>query len=229
MFSYHVKQIQLLAPFVSQIFLEPVNDVLSYEAGQYVHVIHADKAISPLSIACTPNKKNSLEFHLFHPLQNRKAQELMKMANTEKMWVLAGPFGKCTVDRLDKGRPIIFLGRGTGFAPIKAVIESLIGADVSLHLYWSVTQEEDFYLLDNIEKWRREIPHFKFTPIVAKEVSEADHTNMLLLPEIVLQDYTDFTNTIVYASGPRVLIYAAYYALQKQGLKQVNFYSDVFG
>ena len=214
-------------------FLRSVSQpVFSYAAGQYVEVVHKDRCVSPLSIACAPTALANLEFHLFHPVENHKAQDLLRIAQAEKTWSLRGPYGSCTVNRLHPQKPIIFLARGTGFAPIKAVIEALFispGRCPAIHLYWSVSRREDFYLTDLLEKWKTEFPNFIFTPVLTREFSPKAPAGSPLLHDIVLRDYLDLSAYQVYASGPRPLVNAAFYAFQKHGLQQTFFYSDVFG
>src|SRR5207245_279754 len=100
---------------------------------------HPDQNVSPLSIACAPNKDALLEFHLFHPAENTKAQDLMRMATQEKLWLIGGPFGRCKVSSLRRDIPTIFIASGTGLASIKAVVEELLRSHdyPPICLYWS--------------------------------------------------------------------------------------------
>lgn len=226
--DYEVQSIHSLAPLVSQIFLRPRSSVLYYEAGQYIEVVHQDQSTSPLSIACMPNKNAELEFHLFHPPENHQALDLLRMAKEEKRWTILGPSGHCGVDRLHLDKPIIFIARGTGFAPIKAVIEALLNASfkLSIELYWSVAKQSHFYLLDEIAKWQTTYANFNFIPVLTKE--KVDESS-LSVEQLVLHNHPDLSSHQVYAAASRAFIYSLFYSLQKHGLQQEFFYSDVFG
>ncbi len=97
-FSCPVAQIHHLNDYVSQIFLQAINPAeFSYEAGQYVNILHPNHVISPLSIACAPHEKQMLEFHLFHPPENHQAQDLLHLAHQKQGWQISGPYGSYKV------------------------------------------------------------------------------------------------------------------------------------
>jgi CDP-4-dehydro-6-deoxyglucose reductase len=224
MFSYEVISIKPLAASVQQIFLRPFHlPVLAYSAGQYVHIIHQDQMQSPLSIANAANVEGLLEFHLFHAANRIKAHDLIKMAEQEKVWHFNGPHGVCTVEHLDLHKPIIFLARGTGFAPIKAVIEALQKKKhyPPLYFYWSVKTEADLYLQDLLTTWSHHLTHFTYRPIFTNNEDPA-------LPlTSISQEHPDLSHYQIYASGPKPLMESAWHTFQKQGLPSNSFFSDV--
>lgn len=226
-YLYRVKHIQPLVGQTSQIFLKAINDSgLDFAAGQYVNILHQDQSVSPLSIACAPNNKNELEFHLFHPLQHQPAQDLLRMAVQEKAWTIMGPFGNCTDHSLSKENPVIFIARGTGFAPVKAIIEALSQSTHPLmHFYWSVPDRGNFYLENLLAEWTANIAGFKFTPIFAdKDAASPDS----LCEKILLDHQKDISSCQIYVSGSLPFVQAVYWALQPFGLQREFFYSDVF-
>lgn len=206
-FCYQVVSTKTLLENVSEIRLQPTDKTLIYEAGQYVNVLHHDGNVSPLSIACAPNHDGILEFHLYHPHENLFAQDLLQMANEAKRWKLQGPFGECKASRLKLNMPIIFLAYGTGFAPVKAVIESL-PLHMSVYLYW----DKDIYLSAQINDWRQQLPHFSFSAGTY---------------ESVLRDHPDLSEYQVYATGSRAYVHAALSSFQQHRLKRENFFSDM--
>ncbi len=222
-YRYRVSAIHELTQYISEIVLQPVMQSLSYNAGQYVHVIQNEYS-SPLSIACAPNKDKTLEFHLYHSPDNYNANELLRVAKEHKEWKLRGPFGHCTSDKLQINSPIIFLAHNTGFAPIKAVIEALkqSTAKQSIHLYWSVPRHQHFYLQSLLTKWQEE-SDFKFT-LVIRNTSLQDYKT---LHELAVMDYPKLSCAQVYASGPKPFVYAAFDCFSQYGLPRFAFYSDM--
>lgn len=230
-YSYEIDSIETLAGSISKLILRPSKlDRISYVAGQYIKVMH-NKMVSPLSIANAPNEQGTLEFHLFHPAHNLQAQDLLKSAQHHQEWQLTGPFGRCTVTRLHPERPIIFLARGTGFAPIKAVIEALTKERhyPPLHLYWRMAHESDFYMESLLKNWQDHLSRFRYTFVVFKEENPKERTKFDLLQKTVLRDYPNLQDAQVYASGPASLIYSAVSEFEEHGLPREFFYSDVFG
>ncbi|VVC75059.1 CDP-6-deoxy-L-threo-D-glycero-4-hexulose-3-dehydrase reductase [Aquicella siphonis] len=225
-YFYEVIRIQTLVGEVSQIFLEPGSHLaLSYEAGQYVNVLHRDQSASPLSIACAPFSSRVLEFHLFHPPENHQARDLLQMGKKEKSWRLTGPFGDCTVGRLHPRKPLFFIARGTGFASVKAVIEALSQAQrrPPMHLYWSMPLRSEFYLENLLEQWAEEIDGFGCTLISRDHrAGKADS-----LCETLIHDWGDLSDCQIYASGSPSFVNAAFSILRDYGLQRSFFYSDV--
>lgn len=224
-FIYPVTRIHTLTDSVSQIFLQTApQPSLSYEAGQYVEIIHQNQAISPLSIACAPNPQGIFEFHLFHSPDNAKAVDLLRTAKQEKAWHVRGPLGSCTVKHLQADKPILFLARGTGFAPVKAVIEALMQSPTppSMHFYWSVQKPADIYLQTLLQQWQHPPQRFTFTPVYTAETTSDWPV------KVMLKDHADFSQYQVYASGPRPLMQGAFTAFEERGLQRAHFHSDVF-
>ncbi len=225
-FSFHVTAINKLTDQISQILLKPTSfPSLSYQAGQYVNVLHQDQAVSPLSIACAPNPESTLEFHLFHPPKNLLAQDLMRIAQQEKIWRLTGPYGRCTIERIHTDKPIIFLARGTGFAPVKAVIEALMKVPLypPMTLYWSAAQSSYLYLTDLLEKWKTVVPDFAYFP-VCLDAHAATPAGLL---ETVLKNHPDIAKYQIYASGSQAFVYNLFAELHYHGVEMEYFYSDV--
>lgn len=218
-------QIHNLIGEVSQILLVPADDsILHYASGQYVNVMHSDQSISSLSIACAPNVKHELEFHLFHPPQNLPARDLMRMARQEGIWNIAGPYGDCTDTRLDKNKPIIFIARGTGFASIKAVIEALSReTHPPIYFYWSMPDQSDFYLETLLESWKKNISGFHYSLISADKNPASPQS----LCELLISNHKQFSSCQIYSSGSPQFVKAVYLALQPHGLEDKLFYSDM--
>lgn len=210
MFLYRIIQMYSVAPFISQVELEPMTDALHYEAGQYIQVIHEDGEVSPLSIACAPNAANKLEFQLYHPPENLKAQDLLTMAKEQGIWLLEGPFGTCTSSRL-QNKPIVFFAYGTGFAPIKAVIEELLknGHSEAIDLYWYTPH---FYLLNLIKEWVEENKQVRFFPLLTPQADVFKGNSV---------------SSQAYVAGPSSLVRELYQNWLALGFQKEFFFSDL--
>ena len=229
-FMYQVVECQLLSDSVSRVVLQASHAPhLVYQAGQYIKVLHRDDSVSPLSISCSPVKPGQIELHLSHSLNNEQAQDILKMIGEEARLTLSGPFGSCTLSRFSLTQPIIFLAAGTGFAPVKSLVEALMKLEncPAMHLYWGGTVESELYMLELPQKWVSTIPNFSYTPVLKN--SEKTWTGKTgLLQEAVLQDYPELSGFQVYVSGPEKLVYSAFDKFQLNGLSKERFYSDMF-
>lgn len=226
---YTVEHYRLLTAHVAQVFLSSVTP-LHYTAGQYLKIIHPDDSASPFSIANAPLDSALIELHLLFLKENSRALEIQRRLQEEKQLRVRGPYGQCTVNILAPQCPLIFLARGTGFAPIKAIIEALQQQSnyPPMHLYWSVPGWRDLYLQELVAHWVKTLPGFQFTAILTREFLPSPEVKFGPLPPIVLKDYPDLSAHQVYASGPQEMVYAALADFQRHGLRKERFYSDVF-
>jgi CDP-4-dehydro-6-deoxyglucose reductase, E3 len=214
---------QRLTRHISRLVLQPASlRSLSYQAGQYITVIHKDNSESPMSIASAPAESGIIELHVSHPPKNNRAHDILRMVDQDGQLELRGPFGGCTIERVRVDLPLIFFVRGTGFAPVKAILEAMTGIqrDQPMHLYWAAAQE-DFYLLENIKHWGKAFSDFRFTQLPSRSAEQHK------LQHAVMSDYPDLSGYQVYASGPVEMVRLALPAFLQHGLQREHFYSDV--
>lgn len=217
---------------MAQFFLAPQSDCfLSYEAGQYIKMVHPDGSTSPFSIANAPQASGLLELHLLFLKENRKAWDIYHQLRDKKVVVLRGPYGRCTADCLNEKKPTIFISRSTGFSPVKAVIEEWIKKPLypAMHFYWSVPGWRDLYLAELIQSWIQDVRNFHFTAVLTREILPPDaKVKYGPVPQFVLKDHPDLSSYQVYMSGPEKMVYSALRIFQNNGLPSQFFYSDVF-
>jgi CDP-4-dehydro-6-deoxyglucose reductase len=131
--------------------------------------------------------------------------------------------------REDSMRPIIMMAGGTGFAPLKGIIEHTfhIGSKRPIHLFWGARASRDIYLSDLPAKWAREHDNFQFTPVLSEP--ESDWTGRTgWVHEAVLEDYANMSMFELYMSGPPPMVFAGKHAFTAAGLLPDHMYSDVF-
>lgn len=216
---YQVMHHEYLAKNISRVLLKsPTRAFISYQAGQYIHVVHHDQVESPMSIACAPLDFSMIELHLYHPPENRQALDMLRMVIEEKCLALRGPYGRCTASVIRLDRPVIFLANGTGFAPIKAVMEELLRLKKlpSLHLYWCADSQAELYLRELVVSWETTSEVFRFTAVEPQTMVAA-----------VLEDYPDLSRCQVYAVETPDVVSSALDLFMRQGLDEKYFYSDV--
>lgn len=215
LFDYEWVRQESLSRFITKIYLRPLlSSHLSYEAGQYIKVLHRDETVSPLSIASPPNSSGTIELHLSHPPENNTAADILEMLASDQQLTFRGAYGTCTVSKLDLSRPIIFVMRETGFAPVKAIVEQLIldNKSVAMHFYWS----GENYLASLIESWMQQNKQIEYTPLTTYSISEK-----------ILEDYPDLTHHQVYAVDAGNVVHEVLFNLMEHGLAKEDFYSDV--
>ena len=222
-----IKVMKLLCHDVMSMTLELApGQKLDYLPGQYLDVVIADNRFRSFSIANAAG--TDLEFHVRKVEDGAFSNRVFNELKVGDILRLYGPLGTFFL-RQENANPIIMLAGGTGFAPIKALLEQLQRIDNQrpVTLYWGVRTVEDIYMKFWLEAFSQNNLWFDFTVVL----SEPDDTwggRKGFVHQAVMDDHNDLSNFEVYASGPPQMITAATETFTKKGLNPDNFYFDSF-
>jgi CDP-4-dehydro-6-deoxyglucose reductase, E3 len=216
---------------VMAIYLKlPSHEKLHFMAGQYIEFITKDGLRRAFSLANPPHQDEFLELHIRHVDGGKFTDYVFNQMPEKTILRIEGPLGSFFY-REGSQKPIIFLAAGTGFAPIKGIIEHLIfkGIDLPMTLYWGVKSLEDFYLLNLPKAWANMHPNFKFIPVLSEPKSTDGWTGRTgNVHQALLEDMSDFSKVDVYACGAPAMVQAAFNSLHERGLPPEAFFSDAF-
>ncbi len=221
-----------LAPDVVRLLLTPVpgQPRLRWLPGQYVDVLLDDGKRRAFSLARAPHLGPELEVHVRHVAGGGFTSRVFHELEVGDTLRIEGPLGTF-VPREDAERPMILLAGGTGFAPIKALVEHFLhlGSRRPMHVYWGARSAADLYLRELPERWAGEAARLDFTPVVS-DPREAAHAGLRagLVHEAVLEDWPDLSGMDVYMCGPPALIDAGRRSFAEAGLPEDRLYFDSF-
>jgi CDP-4-dehydro-6-deoxyglucose reductase, E3 len=209
----------------------PANDVFQYRAGQYVEFILRDGSRRSYSMANAPGKENLLELHIRHMPGGKFTDHVFGAMKEKDILRMEGPFGSFFL-REDSDKPIILLASGTGFAPIKALLEYMQTQDIQrpAHVYWGARRPTDLYMQDWLVTHMQRSDRLQYTPVVSDACEEdtwAGRTGFV--HHAVMQDYPDLRGFQVYACGAPAMVDSArrdFVALA--GLAADEFFADAF-
>ncbi|QTN28032.1 CDP-6-deoxy-delta-3,4-glucoseen reductase [Rhodoferax sp. AJA081-3] len=189
----------------------PANDSFAYRAGQYVEFILRDGARRSYSMASAPNLGPSMELHIRHMPGGKFTDHVFGAMKEKEILRVEGPFGSFFL-REDSSKPIILLASGTGFAPIKALIEHMqhLGTERSVTLYWGGRRPADLYMQDWITAQLQTMPHLRYVPVVS-DATPQDHWQGRsgFVHRAVMEDFPDLSGHQVYACGAPIVIESA--------------------
>jgi CDP-4-dehydro-6-deoxyglucose reductase len=217
-----------LAPDVMRLILvPPAGDRLRRLAGQYLDVRLAHGRRRAFSIANAPHTGRQIELHVRHVAGGDFTHRVFTTLAVGAVLHVEGPLGTF-VPREDSERPMLFVAGGTGFAPIKALIEHFLhlGTRRPMRLYWGARAPEELYLRALPEQWATDAPGFSFVPVISG--ASAGALRHGLVHEAVLEDHPDLSAFDVYMSGPPALIDAGRRAFVQAGLPEERLYFDSF-
>jgi CDP-4-dehydro-6-deoxyglucose reductase, E3 len=220
---------QQLSHDVIKLLLEPVgNSRLQFIAGQYIDIILADGQRRSFSIASSPHGDELIELHIRHIEDGEFSALLYSQLKVKDVLRVEGPFGQFYLHSADI--PLIFMAGGTGFAPIKSIIECALqdGIEQVMYLYWGVRTRQDLYLDDLPQQWSRKAG-FHYVPVLSDTpVADQWRGRQGMVHEVIAKDFSDLANYALYAAGPPAMIKAGWEALSKNGLRKDRYYSDAF-
>ncbi len=226
-----VERRELLAPDVMRLYLKPPSsERLQFLAGQYVDILLADGRRRGFSLANAPHADEALELHVRHVPGGFFTDYVFNKMKDKALLRFQGPLGTFFL-REESSRPIVLMGGGTGFAPLKGMLEHAfhIGLDRSLHLYWGARARIDLYLDELPRQWEKERANFRYTPVLSEPRPEDDWTGRTgWVHEAVAADYPDLSGYEVYMSGPPPMIDAAKSTFAARGLPEDQLFYDSF-
>ena len=212
----------------------PANQSLQYKAGQYVEFILRDGARRSYSMANAPHELGSppaIELHIRHMPGGKFTDHVFLAMKEKDILRMEGPFGSFFL-REDSDKPLILLASGTGFAPIKALLQHLqhIGSTRQAVLYWGGRHKTDLYHDDWCRHAVASMPQLRYVPVLS-EASAADAWNgrQGFVHRAVMEDFADLSGHQVYACGAPVMVDAARRDFtQQRGLPADEFFADSF-
>jgi CDP-4-dehydro-6-deoxyglucose reductase len=227
-----IERIHKAAPDVAIVSLKlPANERLQYLAGQYIDLLLKEGRRRSFSIATAPEDDALLELHIRHLPGGLFSDQLFNHYKGREILRFEGPFGAFYL-RETSDKPIIFVAGGTGFAPIKAVIEHAFHhqLDRQMVLYWGARSLRDLYLPELPVTWQREHRNISYIPVLSDSLPE-DHWpgRTGLVHKAVMADFADLSGYQIYACGAPPMIDAARSEfVDARALVPEDFFADSF-
>ncbi len=212
----------------------PAADAFQYHAGQYVEFLLRDGNRRSYSMANAPHTQAAgprIELHIRHMPGGKFTDHVFGAMKEKEIQRIEGPYGSFFL-REDSDKPVILLASGTGFAPIKAIIEHMQFKGIAREttLYWGGRQPADLYQSAWIEARLADMPNLRYVPVISDALPEDAWTGRTgFVHKAVLQDFPDLSGHQVYACGAPIVVESAraeYSALA--GLPPEEFFADSF-
>lgn len=227
-----VQKMERVAPDVMVLHLQlPAHERLQFLAGQYLDVLMKDGKRRSFSLANGPHDDHLLQLHVRNYGRGGFTEYVFSRMKEKDILRFEGPLGTFFL-REDSDKPIIFLASGTGFAPIKAIVEYAFhkGIGRNMALYWGNRSRADLYMGELPGNWQREHPNFSFVPVLSEPAPEDRWSRRTgLVHRAVMEDFDSLAGYQVYACGAPAMVEAAHRDFTHlKGLPESEFYSDAF-
>jgi len=209
----------------------PANETLKYRAGQYIEFMLRDGKRRSYSLATPPDQDQPLTLHIRHMPGGLFTDQVFSTLKERDILRFEGPMGTFFV-RDDSDKPIVLLASGTGFAPIKAIVEHLRAQDSRrpMVLYWGGRRPQDLYMDALCRQWEAIVPNFSYVPVIsAAQPEDRWQGRTGFVHAAVMADLPDLSGYQVYACGAPAMVESAKRDFVAQcGLPEEEFYADAF-
>ena len=212
----------------------PANEVTQYHAGQYVDFLLRDGDRRSYSMANAPHTlvagQAAIELHIRHMPGGKFTDHVFGAMKEKEIQRIEGPQGSFFL-REDSDKPLIFLASGTGFAPIKAILEHMQhkGIQRPATLYWGGRRPTDLYLDDWVQQQLQAMPNLRYVPVISDALAQDNWSGRTgFVHQAVLQDTPDLSAHQVYACGAPIVVESARRDYLAAGLPDHEFYADSF-
>jgi CDP-4-dehydro-6-deoxyglucose reductase len=226
-----IEKLEKLAPDVIEIHLRlPANERLQFWAGQYIDILLKDGKKRSYSLANSPHDDAVLQLHIRHVPGGLFTEQVFSTLKVRDILRFNGPHGTFYL-REDSTKPMILLAGGTGFAPIKAIVEHAIAENCQrpMFIYWGAKARIDLYQNALPEKWAAEHANITYIPVLSEPAADDAWSGRTgFVHAAVLADFPDLSGFQVYACGAPVMIDAARRDFTAQGLPEEEFFADAF-
>ena len=227
-----VEKLARLAPDVMLLQLKlPASERLQFLAGQYVDILLKDGRRRSFSIANAPDADECLELHVRQVSGGHFTSHVFQAMKERDILRLEGPHGDFFL-REDSDKPAVLLAGGTGFGPVKAIVEHAFQQKSvrPMALYWGARDRAGLYLHELAASWAASHPGFKYVPVLSEaQPGDGWLGRNGLVHRAVMADFPDLSGHQVYACGAPAMIEAARFDfISRCGLKNEDFFADAF-
>jgi CDP-4-dehydro-6-deoxyglucose reductase len=208
----------------------PAVETLPFRPGQYLDVMLPEGRRRSFSIASAPTDGALLELHVRRASSEGFTARVFDSLQPGALLRIEGPLGQFWL-RLESPRPVLMIGGGTGYAPLRAMLRQLLasGDRRPVTLYWGVRSAADLYEHEWLRQLEAERASFRYVPVLSQAAAADDSTlRRGWVHEAALADVPALAGFDVYTAGPPALIEAIRTQFVAHGLPREQLWFDSF-
>lgn len=219
----------------------PQHERFRFLAGQYIDILLRDGSRRSFSLANAPQQDEAIELHVRRVPDGKFTNYVFDSLKEKDLLRFRGPLGTFFL-RTEEGsaaaaasqtsdRPAVLIAGGTGFAPIRSMVQDAIAREIKrpLHFYWGARTPPDLYMHDLASRWPQALRDFRYTPVLSHARPEDAWSGREgWVHDAVLADYPSLHGVDIYASGPPPMIEAIRASFPARGLDPQRLYCDSF-
>jgi len=223
-----IKDVVQLNEQIFRVRLVPDNiQLLDFKAGQYILLHMPNGETVPLSIASSPEQKNYLELHLRLMHTPSLAEDMINLFKQAESVKIEGAFGNCYLR--DGDRDIVIIAGGTGFSPMKSLLESAFARNDQrrVSLFLGAQNSDGLYHDKLIKSWQKQNENFSYVPVISDDVSSWNGSTGFPHEIAIAQYKNKLLEKEIFIGGSEAMVMAVYQALLDEGVSKEQIHSDI--
>lgn len=229
-------QIKDLTHDIKQFRFELIDPpTIDYTPGQYVQLLSpvyeksSEEVYRAYSMSSDPAEKNAIETIIrLVPggICTTYCFEYLKEGDEVKV---NGPYGDFHLSENDT--PMVFIAGGSGMSPMKCLLHHMKNTQNKRKTiyFFGANEVRELFLLDEMRQFEKDLPDFKFVPVVARPAEgEKWDGEKGLVTEAVERNLRDAAQYEAYLCGSPGMIDAAIVVLKKLGITEDRIFYDKF-
>jgi NAD(P)H-flavin reductase len=212
----------------TRIFKLELNNEIVFKAGQFMTFIleeNGQKFTAPYSIASNPSENKTLQFAI-KLVKSGKATTCIWGKKEGEILNLKGPIGGFGIKGSNKEN-LIFIGTGTGIAPLRSMIKNLLEKNTkkNLTLIFGERFENGGLFREEFQSLKKQYKNFKFIQVVSKPSD--NYKGKKGYVQEVLEDL-DIKNSEAYLCGIPGMVKGCKEKLIKMGMSKEDIFFEKY-
>lgn len=201
-----VVKVSTLAPQIIKILMRPEQPI-TYTSGDYIMLGFETTDLKPFSIAAAPREDGLIECHIRKQPDNEWMERLFQIQTGDSL-IIQGPNNQMQLKPAHQA--IVFVAGGTGFAPMKALLEESLRQNIKVPIsfYWGARNKADLYMHEWLINLSQQHPHIEYIPVISDNIQNW-HGETGLVHKKMLEQHPSLIHTTVYMCGPWDMIQVA--------------------
>ena len=216
-----IVSLERFTPDVVHLRLE-LEQPVDYAPGQHMKLHLPDGTTRNFSMASRPDG-TAIEFHVRRIPGGRFTDTALGKMRPGDAVDVELPHGAFIFRRQDY-RPVIMAVTGTGLAPVRAMLDSLLDDPdcPPIRLYRGGRTPSDLYLHEELEGWRERLAGFEYVPVLSRAGAKR------YVQDAICADFDDLSQHAIYLCGSPAMTAAARSAVRRKGADTAYVYAEGF-
>ncbi|UDM16694.1 FAD-binding oxidoreductase [Vogesella sp. XCS3] len=225
-FPCKIDKMEVVAPDILKVQLRlPSSANFNFIPGQYVDVIGPSGVRRSYSFASADFVSRQVELHIRNVKGGVMSDYWFRKAKIGDLLRIHGPLGTFSLRDI-QDVDLLFLATGTGIAPVKSMVDSVLSnierLPKSITVLWGNRAQCDFYM-----DMSRASDLYRYVPVLS-QFDDSWSGERGYVQDVAMRLLHDVQNVCVYACGSPAMINSAKHQLMDSGLAPKRFFSDAF-